>query len=106
MKNKFLQFLNSVKTKVLEENNSNDFEIGFRCASRCINSIIETRCNIFEEDVCNVCDCSLYIEDCINNIISTIKETFDNKQEETDFNKGYKQKSNETIEKLEKFKIH
>lgn len=107
MKTKFTHFLSELQQKCVYNTNENDFEIGYRCATQCINETIETRKNIFIEDVEDVNnseECKLYIEDCINNILWVITETLDNKNDNNDFNKGYEKKVAEFVKAIENYK--
>lgn len=102
-KDKFVEFLNSFQKDLIFNNNASQYEIGYRCATGCVNDVVDTHCNLFINFTQNTSKSSLFEEDCINTIICVLESTLDNKTNDDDFNKGYKEKIKETIEKLKEY---
>ena len=98
--NEFVDFLKSFQEWLDYEKKSSDYEIGYRCASGCVNDVTRDYCDLYLEHTKDVDDKTLYIEDAINSIISVLEAALDYKTDSEDFNQGYKDKIQQTIKKL------
>ncbi|MBQ8393206.1 MAG: hypothetical protein IJX51_05480 [Clostridia bacterium] len=102
-KHKFVEFLDSFQENLNFKDNLTDYEIGYRCATGSVNDVTDTYRTLFINFTENAKETNLFVEDCINNIIAVLESTLDNKTKDGDFNKGYKKKIQETIEKLKAY---
>jgi hypothetical protein len=104
LRNDFIDFLKSLQSEIVFKSNISDYELGKRCATGCINDIIDTRMGLFLKETEQVDECQVFIEDCIENTLWVINASLEDKIIDDDFNRGYKEKTSEIIKELKNYR--